>query len=58
MDDKPLEILPWGRTVEQQAKLDAKREAGRKGMHGCLFMAFAVTLWIVYAFGVMIGKHS
>ena len=39
MDDKPLELLPFGRTLEQQNAIDAKKARGLAGLHGCLLQA-------------------
>lgn len=58
MDDRPLEILPFGRTAEDQAKIDAKKAAGRRGMHGCLFLAFLVALFFVFLWGWSVGRHG
>lgn len=55
MDDKPLEILPFGRTREAQAALDHKREQGRRGFGGCLAMAVAVALLLAWLAGYVQG---
>lgn len=58
MDDKPLEILPWGRTKADQDKLDRTKAQGRRGLQGCLLMAVMITLAIVYIAGWMAGRHG
>ena len=57
-DDKPLELLPWGRTREQQEALERKKQQGRNGCAGLLFYAVAIALVIVYIAGWMAGRHS
>lgn len=57
-DEKPLEILPWGRTLEQQNKIDAKKAQGRRGAKGCLFMAVLFALFAVYVAGWVSGKYG
>lgn len=56
MDD-PLEILPWGRTREDQAKLDRTKAKGKRGLQGCLLYAVAFALWAVFQLGLMMGRH-
>lgn len=51
----PLEILPWGRTKDDQDRLDAKKRQGRRGWHGCLLQLVALTLLAVYAAGYLAG---
>lgn len=58
MDDKRLEILPWGRTKEQQDKLDTKRAAGQGGVRGCLAQALFVAILIAYCIGWITGKSG
>lgn len=58
MDDKPLEILPWGRTLEQQEALERKKRQGRQGFAGCLLYAVAFALVCAYCAGWMNGRHS
>lgn len=58
LDDKPLELLPWGQTREGLAKLQARKEAGRAGFRGCLFQLVAIALAIMYVCGWMAGKDS
>lgn len=58
MDDKPLEILPWGRTAEQQEALDRKKLQGRRGWQGCLLYGVAFALVCAYCAGWMNGRHS
>lgn len=58
MDDKPLEILPWGRTAEQQEALDRKKQQGRNGCAGLLFYLVAFALFAVYCAGWLSGRHS
>lgn len=55
MSNKPLEILPWGRTREQQEALERKREAGRGGLRGCLAMMIGVACVIFYVTGYVAG---
>lgn len=54
----PLEILPCGRTREQQDKLDARKAAGHRGFMTCLGYLVAIALVIVYAAGWMAGRIS
>lgn len=56
-DDKPLEILPWGRTLEQQEALERKKRQGKQGVGGCLLYAVAFALVAVYCAGWMQGRH-
>ena len=58
MSEKPLEVLPWGRTAEDQAKLDAKKAAGRRGLNGCLLYALAFALVAVFAWGWSVGRST
>lgn len=58
MNDERLEVLPWGRTREQQDKLDAKREAGRGGFKGCLAQALFAAILIAYCIGWITGKSG
>ena len=55
-DDSPIQILPFGRTAEQQAKLDRAKAQGKRGAFGCLLWAFALALFAVYCAGYMQGK--
>lgn len=57
MDDKPLELLPWGRTAEQQEALDRKKRQGRQGFAGCLFYLVAFAIFAAYCAGWMNGRH-
>lgn len=57
-DDKPLELLPWGRTLEDQERIDRKKAQGRGGAKGCLFMAVLFALFVVYVAGWMSGKYG
>lgn len=54
-DTQPLEILPWGRTKEDQERLDAKKAKGRRGWHGCLFQLVALALLAVFTAGYLSG---
>ena len=56
MSEKPLEMLPWGRTAEEQAKIDRKKQAGRNGGKGCLFYLVAFALFAVYVAGYENGR--
>ncbi len=58
MEDDRLEILPWGRTPEQQKALERKKRSGKRGLGGCLLYAVAFALVAVYCAGWMQGKHS
>jgi len=58
MDDKPLEILPYGRTAEEQARIDRKHESGRHGVRGCLALAVAVVMAIVYVAGYVAARFT
>lgn len=57
-DDKPLEILPWGRTLEDQERIDRKKAQGRDGAKGCLFMAVLFALFAVYVAGWVSGQYG
>lgn len=57
-DEKPLEILPWGRTLEDQERIDRKKAQARDGAKGCLFMAVLFALFVVYVAGWMSGKYG
>lgn len=57
-DDKPLELLPWGRTLEDQERIDRKKAQARGGAKGCLFMAVLFALFVVYVAGWMSGKYG
>lgn len=57
-DDKPLELLPWGRTLEDQERIDRKKAQGRGGAKGCLFLAVLFALFAVYVAGWMSGKYG
>lgn len=57
MDDKPLEILPWGRTAEQQEALERKKRQGRRGWQGCLLYLVAFALFAAYCAGWLNGRH-
>lgn len=57
-DDKPLELLPWGRTRDQQEALERKKRQGRNGCAGLLFYFVAFALIAVYCAGWMAGRHS
>lgn len=54
-ESQSLEILPWGRTKEDQERLDAKKAAGRRGWHGCLLMIVAGVMLLVYTAGYLAG---
>lgn len=57
-DDKPLELLPWGRTLEDQERIDRKKQKGSDGAKGCLFLAVLFALFVVYVAGWMSGKYG
>jgi hypothetical protein len=57
MPEDRLEILPWGRTAEQQEALDRKKRDGKRGLGGCLLYAVAFALVAAYCAGWMQGKH-
>lgn len=57
-DDKPLELLPWGRTLEDQERIDRKKAQGRDGAKGCLFLAVLFALFAVYVAGWIGGKYG
>lgn len=57
MSDKPLEVLPWGRTRDDQAKLDRTKVKGKRGLQGCLLYALAFAFWLVFQWGLMLGRH-
>jgi hypothetical protein len=56
-EDKPLEILPWGRTRADQERLEVMREQGRRGLRGCLLQAVIVALILAYCAGWMDGRY-
>ena len=47
MDDKPLEILPWGMTREQWERKERNRAAAHRGIKITLWMgaALAAVMW-------------
>lgn len=47
MDDSPLEIIPYGRSLEDHEKLERKKRAGLRGLK--LFALELVALCIVLA---------
>lgn len=51
-----LEIIPYGRSREEQERLERKKARGRQGGFGCLLYAFALALFAVYVAGYMSGK--
>lgn len=57
-DDKPLELLPWGRTREQQELVDRKKAQGRRGWKGCLLQLVIIALIIAYAAGFVNGRFG
>lgn len=57
-DEKPLELLPWGRALEDQERIDLKKAQGRGGAKGCLFMAVLFALFAVYVAGWVSGKYG
>lgn len=57
-DDKPIEILPWGRTLEDQERIDRKKQKGRDGAKGCLFLAVLFALFAVYVAGYVAGAYG
>lgn len=57
-DDKPLELLPWGRTLEQQEALERKKAQGRGGAKGCLLLAVMFALFAVYVAGWTSGRYG
>lgn len=57
-EDKPLELLPWGRTIEDQEKIDRKKAQGRRGLQGCLLQLVLIALIIAYAAGFVNGRFG
>lgn len=57
-EDKPLELLPWGRTLEDQEKIDRKKAQGRRGWQGCLLQSVLIALIIAYAAGFVNGRFG
>lgn len=55
---KPLELLPRGRTLDDQERIDRKKAQGRGGAKGCLFIAVLFALFAVYVAGWMSGKYG
>lgn len=51
----PLEILPWGRTLEDEQALARKKAQGRRGWHGCLLQLAALAILAIYAAGYVAG---
>lgn len=58
MDDKPLEVLPWGRTLEQEQALQRKKAQGRGGFKGCLAIACAIAFVLMYLSGYVAGRFG
>lgn len=56
MDDKPLEILPFGRTAEEQDKIDARVAAGRRGMKLTFWQWIALGFAMAYIWGWTDGR--
>jgi hypothetical protein len=56
MDDKPLVVLPYGRTREQQEALERKKEKGRRGWRLLLLQFVLIALFCAYALGYVKGK--
>ena len=54
----PLEILPWGRTLEDEQRLAAKKAKGRRGWHGCLLQLVALALAFVFMAGYLSGASQ
>ncbi len=46
-DSPPLEILPWGRTLEDDTRLARKKAKGRAGAMGCLYQMAAMTFVLI-----------
>lgn len=57
MDDRPLEILPYGRTLETQERLDRKKARGKRGARILGYMALIIVYWLAYLAGWMQGRH-
>ncbi len=54
-ESERLEILPWGRTKEDQERLDTKKEQGRRGWRGCLLQLLLVAGFVIYTAGYLAG---
>lgn len=52
-----IEIIPYGRSREEQAKLDRVKAGGRRGWNGCLSQLVVLALIAVYWFGWSVGRH-
>lgn len=55
--NEPLELLPFGRTREDEAKLQAKKKAGRTGFKLFLWQGIILAMFLVYIAGWMNGRH-
>lgn len=53
-----LEIVPYGRSVEEHERIAHIKQQGRNGAKGCLFMAVLFALFAVYVAGWMSGKYG
>lgn len=54
----PIEILPPGITREMLEKAEKNKREAKQAAKGCLFLAFAVTLFIVFVTGYTLAKLS
>lgn len=54
--ERPLEILPFGRTLEQEGKLARRKEGGRRGLGLLLAFALAIVGILIYAAGFGQGR--
>lgn len=53
-----LEIIPYGRSLEEHERLARIKQKGRDGAKGCLFLAVLFALFVVYVAGWMSGKYG
>jgi len=53
----PLQILPFGRTAEQEAKLEARKASGKRGLGLCLAFVLSLVFLLVYAAGWAAGHN-
>lgn len=55
-NDKPLEILPWGRTAADQAKIDRNKARARKAVKLFLAQLAVVSIVAAYCIGWKDGR--
>jgi hypothetical protein len=43
-----IEIIPFGRTEAEQAKLDRRKARGQAGLKGCALQSIALSLFVLF----------